>query len=133
MEIIIKGEEKEITAFVLAIQERRRGSLQVDVPEDNTILKDGSSIIINSGQEVLTHFAYGNTAPTNGIWPNDGTALGRLGKLPEVLHLCQAEKKKIRIVFDYDPDFPKALLQIWGLEPATLPLDMSSHEEMPTK
>ena len=86
-------------------------------------------------EKALAHFGYDRSgvAPAIGIWPNDGDALIRLGHLPEVLRLHQAEKKKIRIVFDYDPDFPKALLQIWGLEPATLPLDMSSREEMPAK
>ena len=86
-------------------------------------------------EKALAHFGYDRSgvAPAIGIWPNDGDALIRLGRLPEVLRLHQAEKKKIRIVFDYDPDFPKALLQIWGLELATLSLDMNSHEGMPTK
>lgn len=47
MEITIKGEAKEIAAFVLAVQERRKGSLQVDIPEGSTSLKDGSSVVIN--------------------------------------------------------------------------------------
>lgn len=38
MEIIFRGTPEEIAALVLAVQERQRGALQVDVPKDETIL-----------------------------------------------------------------------------------------------
>lgn len=72
--------------------------------------------------EVLRHFGYNpqEAAPSLGLWKNDGTAISRLQCLPEVIRLYGEETQKIRIVFDYDPDFSKALLQVWGLAPTTL-------------
>ncbi len=80
-------------------------------------------------QNVLKHYGYHDEsmAPTVGLWSNNGTAIARLENLPEVLSLYKAEKRKIRVVFDYDPDYPKALLQIWGLQPATLSPDTDTH------
>ena len=71
---------------------------------------------------ILKHYGYNgdSTAQTIGLWPNDGTAIARLGQLPEALGLYKAEKSKIRVVFDYDPDYPRAVLQVWGLTPAAL-------------
>lgn len=88
-----------------------------------------------SKSETLRHYGYGesSTAPSCGIWRNDEGVLDRLGELPQVLRLYGAEKNKIRVVFDYDPDYGKSVLQIWGLELASLFHDMSSHEEKPGK
>lgn len=36
--------------------------------------------------------------------------------LPEILEQFTDPKEKIRIIFDYDPNFPRALFQIWGLQ-----------------
>lgn len=70
--------------------------------------------------EVMEHFGYMEGIPLDagiGCWPNDADLiLKRLAMLPEVLKRRGALKRKIRIVFDYDPDFPRALLQVWGLE-----------------
>lgn len=70
---------------------------------------------------VLAHYGYTSekTAPTRGVWANDGTALQRLSSLPELLE--QHESGKLRIVFDYDPEYPKALIQVWGLRKVSLP------------
>lgn len=70
--------------------------------------------------EVMEHFGYMEGIPLDvgiGCWPNDADLiLKRLAVLPEVLKQRDALKRKIRIVFDYDPDFSSALLQVWGLE-----------------
>lgn len=82
-------------------------------------------------EATLKHYGYDTeiAAPAMGLWSNDGTTISRLGKLPEVLSMYKAEKRKIRVVFDYDPDYPRALLQVFGLQPATLFPDMGTHEE----
>lgn len=61
-------------------------------------------------EEVFAH--YGKTCPkengySHGIWRRE-EALERLKKLPELLPYLNP-KRKIRITFDYDPDFPFAL------------------------
>ena len=72
-------------------------------------------------EDVLKHFGYSEAdcAPSVGIWPNNDGTLSRLGRLPEVLQSFDGAKKKIRIVFGYDPNFPKALIQAWGVEEIT--------------
>lgn len=74
-------------------------------------------------EDVFGHFGYleDDYAPSVGIWPNNDGTLSRLGGLPEVLQSFGGAQKKIRIVFDYDPNFPKALLQVWGLDTPDLP------------
>ncbi len=80
--------------------------------------------------DVLVHYGYDpdKAAPTLGLWENNGTAINRLGSLPEAIKLYGKKTPKIRIVFDYDPDFSRALLQIWGLPLAILPLEQNSPE-----
>lgn len=60
-------------------------------------------------RDIAEHYGYTETANTTGCWQIDETTLERLKTLPEVLD----PKRKIRITFDYDPDFPRALIQIW--------------------
>lgn len=66
-------------------------------------------------QEVFTHYGK-EYAQRNGfgygIWPKE-EALENLKKLPELVPHLDA-KKKIRITFDYDPDFPAALITTEG-------------------
>lgn len=64
----------------------------------------------------------------HGYWPKE-TVLSRIAELTQVLSLMDAEKRKFRIVLDYDPEFPRALLQIKGLPTATLPPDKGSQLE----
>lgn len=48
-----------------------------------------------------------------GFWPNEDGVFNGLAKLPELLD----RKQKVRIVFDYDPDFPSAMIQVRGVLP----------------
>lgn len=68
-------------------------------------------------KDTLKHYGYPEDIPDKdvgiGLW-DKSDALDRLAKLPEMLPYLDGNKK-IRVVFDYDPDFPKALLQITGL------------------
>ena len=74
--------------------------------------------------EVFAHFGYDHAKTPgvgSGCWPNDGkTIMRHLRALPEILEKYTDPKKKIRVVFDYDPDFPRALFQLWGLEDVDL-------------
>ncbi len=85
-----------------------------------------------SSDDILKRYGYSVPAPTIGRWPVSG-ALDRLSSLPKALRLMGAGEQKIRIVFDYDPDLPEALLQIWGLHIATLPPDMDTQRGRPSK
>lgn len=82
-------------------------------------------------EAALKHYGYDekSAAPAMGLWANDGSTIARLEKLPEVLSMYKAEQRKIRVVFDYDPDYPRAVLQVWGLQPATLLPDTGTHGE----
>lgn len=67
---------------------------------------------VNS-QTVLEH--YGREMDVHamrGFWKNDDSVLENLKKIPELLDA----KEKIRITFDYDPDYPRALIQIRGFK-----------------
>lgn len=70
--------------------------------------------------ETYAHFGYEVKLEPGvgaGCWPNDGeTIMRHLRVLPEILENYTDPKKRIRVVFDYDPDFPRALFQLWGLE-----------------
>lgn len=69
-------------------------------------------------KDTLKHYGYPEDTPDKdvgiGLW-DKSDALDRLAKLPEMIPYLDGNKK-IRVVFDYDPDFPKALLQITGLK-----------------
>ena len=69
-------------------------------------------------KDTLKHYGYPEDTPDKdvgiGLW-DKSDALDRLAKLPEMLPYLDGNKK-VRVVFDYDPDFPKALLQITGLK-----------------
>lgn len=74
--------------------------------------------------ETYAHFGYEvkhESGAGTGCWPNDGkTIMQNLRALPEVLERFSDPKKRIRVVFDYDPDFPRALFQVWGMETVTM-------------
>lgn len=59
-------------------------------------------------QEVIEHYGYKTAAGKSACWKIDRETLNQLSKLPEVLD----PKKKFRVTFDYDPEFPRALIQI---------------------
>ena len=71
-------------------------------------------------KETFEHFGYEyEREPKHGVgrWANDGEAIMRnIRALPEILEQFTDPKEKIRIIFDYDPNFPRALFQIWGLQ-----------------
>lgn len=73
---------------------------------------------MSNTKDALKHYGYPEDTPDKdvgiGLW-DKSDALDRLAKLPEMLPYLDGDKK-IRVVFDYDPDFPKALLQITGLK-----------------
>lgn len=74
--------------------------------------------------ETYAHFGYEVKLEPGvgaGCWPNDGeTIMRHLRVLPEILEQFSDPKKRIRVVFDYDPDFPRALFQVWGMETVTM-------------
>lgn len=69
-------------------------------------------------KELLLHFGYPKDTQEKGVavgcWEMS-EALDNLASLPGLLPYLD-KNKKIRIVFDYDPDFPRALLQVTGLK-----------------
>lgn len=69
-------------------------------------------------EEVLLHFGYPKDTPEKGVgigrWEKS-KAFEKLANLPGLIPYLD-KNKKIRIVFDYDPDFPRALLQVTGLK-----------------
>lgn len=73
-----------------------------------------------NSSDALEHFGYLEGIPPEvriSCWPNNADLIRkRLATLPDILNQRSPLKSKIRIVFDYDPDYPKALLQIWGLD-----------------
>lgn len=66
-------------------------------------------------KETFEHFGYEyEREPKHGVgrWANDGEAIMRnIRALPEILEQFTDPKEKIRIIFDYDPNFPRALFQ----------------------
>ena len=74
--------------------------------------------------ETYAHFGYEvklEPGVGTGCWSNDGkTIMQNLRALPEILEQFSDPKKRIRVVFDYDPDFPRALFQVWGMETMTM-------------
>lgn len=66
-----------------------------------------------NGEAVCRHFGYDpgsiETIP-HGFWPNE-TVMERIQKIPECIKLEGADKKKFRIIIDYDPEFQRALVQ----------------------
>ncbi|MCI8935189.1 MAG: hypothetical protein HFE80_11935 [Clostridiaceae bacterium] len=79
---------------------------------------DGSPVVlwvdgVNSSI-VLEHYGHVKDLMVHtGFWRNDGTIFQKLAQVPELIE--QYGKGKIRAIFDYDPDYPRALIQIWGL------------------
>ena len=90
--------------------------------ENETLWEDGTN-----GPRTLEHYGYSpedylTGGVSRGFWPNDGTALEKLKNLPEYIQLAHPAQK-IRIVFDYDPEYPRALIQVfsgkWGEKQCT--------------
>ena len=61
-----------------------------------------------TGHDIAEHFGYAALANKHGCWKVQPGVFDRIRSLPEVLD----PHKKIRVIFDYDPDFSRALIQI---------------------
>lgn len=61
-------------------------------------------------QEVIAHFGYETVGEWNNTWPNNPGQIERLASLPEFIRTLGLDKRQ-RIIFDYDPAYPKLLLQ----------------------
>ena len=71
---------------------------------------------------IIAHYGYHQEtvdAPGTylGFWPNKDDVFDGLARLPELLD----RQQKVRIVFDYDPDFPTAMIQVYGVKPIQKP------------
>ena len=66
-------------------------------------------------ETVAAHYGYKSLSSKRGMWPIAPGVLDRLSRLPEVLD----EKKKFRVIFDYDPEFQRALIQIFEDQTST--------------
>ena len=69
-----------------------------------------------SREAVLEHYGYGDTQEAHvamGFWKKESVP-ERIGMLSDVLTEMLDLKKKVRIIFEYDPDFPRAYLRIEG-------------------
>ena len=60
-------------------------------------------------QKIAEHYGYSKVSPMHGCRKFEAGALEQLRHLPEVLD----ETKKIRIIFDYDPELSRVLVQIF--------------------
>ena len=65
-------------------------------------------------REVAERYGYTSLANKRGMWPVQPGVLQNLALLPQALD----ESKKIRIIFDYDPNFHRALVQVFEDEAA---------------
>lgn len=68
-------------------------------------------------EHTLEHFGYTESDVRQeglwvGLWKVEDGILDKLRKLPDVLD----EKQKVRIVFDYDPNFPRAVIRVTGVK-----------------
>ncbi len=59
--------------------------------------------------EVAEHYGYSDISTFRGMWPIQPSVLEKIKLLPEVLD----ETKKFRVIIDYDPEFTRALVQIF--------------------
>lgn len=76
-------------------------------------------------QAVCEHYGYPDHEALqnryHAFWPQEAT-FDRIDQLSLVLRLMGGSEKRFRAVIDYDPEYPRALLQIFGLqEPAPFP------------
>ncbi len=62
-----------------------------------------------------------------GNWEKDD-AFERLAFLPELIPYLD-KSKKVKIIFDYDPDYPRALLQVTGQKPFVIPSEDEASED----
>ena len=66
--------------------------------------------------KVMEHYGYKDTQEAHvamGFWKKESVP-ERIGLLSEGLLSALDFKKKIRVIFEYDPDFPRAYLRVEG-------------------
>lgn len=82
-------------------------------------------------EEIFRHYGYPEDTPDKGIavgnWEKDD-AFERLAFLPELIPYLD-KSKKVKIIFDYDPDYPRALLQVTGQKPFVIPSEDEASED----
>lgn len=76
-----------------------------------------------SRKQILEHFGYTESDVRQeglwvGLWKVEDGILDKLRKLPDVLD----EKQKVRIIFDYDPNFPRAVIRVTGVKGGSGPV-----------
>lgn len=80
-------------------------------------------------EEIFRHYGYPEDTPNKGVavgyWEKD-EAFDRLAFLPELIPYLD-RSKKVQIIFDYDPDYPRTLVQVTGQKPFVIP----SEDEAP--
>lgn len=93
-----------------------------------------------TSSEALAHFGHKEDIRTDaliGFWPNDGTVMQKLRKLPDVIEQYCTGGAKIQVIFDYDPNYPLALAQIRGVNfsdvLAAIPHAMGNRTATPQK
>lgn len=68
-------------------------------------------------QEVMAHFGYETIGEWSSTWLNKPGQIERLSELPEFIRMLELDKR-CRIIFDYDPTYPKMLLQATASDPS---------------
>ncbi len=68
-------------------------------------------------QEVMAHFGYETIGEWSSTWLNRPGQIERLSELPEFIKMLGADRR-CRIIFDYDPAYPKMLLQATASDPS---------------
>ena len=66
--------------------------------------------------DVVAHFGYAEFSGFGSCWRNAPEVFSNLTKLPEVIRLSSAHKGRLRVVFDFDPAYPVALIQLFTEE-----------------
>ena len=68
-------------------------------------------------QEVMAHFGYETIGEWSSTWLNRPGQIERLSELPEFIKMLGVDRR-YRIIFDYDPAYPKMLLQATASDPS---------------
>lgn len=75
-----------------------------------------------SREKVLEHYGYEDTKEAHvamGFWTKESVP-EHIKHLSEALLSVLDFKKKVRVIFEYDPDFPRAFLKIEGTKDITV-------------
>lgn len=73
-----------------------------------------------NSEKVREHYGYEESEEPGvwqGFWPKE-TVSERIKELPDVLTDILDFNKKTQVIFEYDPDFPRAYLRIIGTKTA---------------